>query len=266
MRNFESRNVDQSGYNIRLQVQVENQNGYSEQQIGSRKKLFVHNRLVATSSPNNSLDLGGLTKPEFTSFLGLFNRGLYSQFKKFPDLYDQQVDFRGVARHKNRKNFEEIEVGTYFYNVDLSSAYWQILYRLNYTTEKTYDKYMRSKKHKTAKRFCVSFLARANKKTYNFPDGSQVEINCDTTVLRNVYSNVRKELYRLIQESINGKESYLEFNIDGVTVLESDLKEVKDFFDCQNLIYKTTLCRKLNDRQYLYGNETRNFINILKNK
>jgi hypothetical protein len=256
--------MDQENYSLRIQVQEENQNGFSEQVHGSRKKLFVQNKIIATNSPNGYLDLGGLTTQEFTAFLGLFTRGLYSQFRKFPELYDQKIDFRGTARHKHRANFLALPVGEFFYNIDLSSAYWQVAYRLNYISEKTFNKYMASKKHKTAKRFCVSFLARTNKKIYTDPKGNKSTIECDISVLRTVYSNIRKELYKLVQEGLNGKETYLEYNIDGMTVLQEDLSEIADFFDSQNLIYKTTLCRKVNDRQYSYGSEIRNFTNPLK--
>lgn len=265
MRQFSKIEMNQTDYAVRFITQVENKNLFMEQQHGSRKNLLVHGFLVATTSPNGGLDLGGLEKREFTSFLGLFTRKLYSQFYKFPELHSLDVRFMGTARGKNRINWEDMPVGHIFFNLDLSSAYWQILYYLNYIDKKMFDSYINSKRHKTAKRFCVSFLARNKKTTYHNPDGSTYEIQCNTEVLKKVYSNVRKELYRTIQGALNGSKTYLEYNIDGVTVLPEDLEVIKQYFNSRGLTYKTTICTKINATQYQYGKEIKNFITTKNN-
>lgn len=248
-----------SSYSARINTQLDNKSNFIERIHGSRKHLVVHGKLIATTSPSGYLDLGGLTKNEFASFLGLFNRKLYAQFIKFPELYDQDVHFFGVARHKNSKVWNSLPIGSYFYNLDMSSAYWQILYCLNYIDKHTFDSYINSSKHKTAKRYCVSFLARPNKSVYYSPSGEKIEITCDTSVLNRVYSNVRKELYRTVHEALIGIENYIEYNIDGVTVLKEDVDQVKKYFKGRGLIFKTTVCRKLSENEYTYGNKTRKF-------
>lgn len=247
-------------YLVRVTTQKHNGNGYKEQHFGSRKKLFVYDRLIASTSPNGSLDLGGLEKAQFNSFLGHFNKKLYSQFLKYPELMYKEVDFKGTAKHRNIKSWNKLPIGSFFYNIDMSSAYWQVLHKLGYIDESFYQKYMFDSDYKTAKRFCVSFLARTNKMIYTLNDGSQHTIECNIDVLNQVYQNVRKELYRIIKSSLKENTDYLEYNIDGVLVPISMAPEIKDFFASNGIRYKTTICQKISERQYRSGTRIKNFI------
>jgi hypothetical protein len=208
----------------------------------------------------NKLDLGELKKGQFYSFLGGFNRNLYSRFKHNPDLFSVKINYKGVARSKNYQYWDTLEDGTYFYNIDLSSAYWQIAYRLGYLSDKLFQTYLELDAYKHAKRYCVSFLARKNKMVYTTEEG-KIEIACDTSVFKNVYDNIRNELYKTIQEALIGIENYVEYNIDGVTVMKDDVARVKKAFREEGLKFKVTECRKINDKEYLYGNKIRRFKN-----
>jgi hypothetical protein len=256
---IESLTINSEQYSERVVTQVENQNGFKEQVHGSRKKLYVYDRLVASTTPSSYLDLGGIDKRQFSSFLGHFNKKLYSQFSKHPELLDKEVKFYGTARHRNIKTWNAMPVGTYFYNIDLKSAYWQMAYRLGYIDQSMFDNYIDLDDYKTAKRFCISFLARPNKMVYHTKQGQKYEIHCNTDVLKRVYTNIRNELYRLIQTSLNGNETYIEYNVDGVAVPSKLVPMVKEFFAKEGLRYKTTFCQKINDKQFTYGLKTKNF-------
>jgi len=252
----------QEEYSKRLAVQFDNGNSFAVHQKGSRKELYVHNRLVATHTPNGYLDLGGLTNQQFASFLGHFQKHLYNKLQKNTNLYNFKVDFKGVARHRNLKTWEKIPVGSIFYNIDLNSAYWQIAHKLGYIDADFFNQYLEIPEYKSAKRLCISFLARTNKKTYYEPGGTSYEIHCDTTPLQMVYSNIRKELYRIINYSINGIEDYLEYNVDGVMVLPKDLNSVRNYFKEQGLRYKNIFCLKINENEFTHGKKVKNFVRI----
>jgi len=266
MRKVKQIEMDQSEYSVRYLTQVENKNGFSEQTIGSRKKLFVYGRLIASHTPNGYLDLAGLNPKQFASFLGQFSKKLYAQFLKHPELLNLEVDFTGIAKHRQRSEWAKMPIGSFFFNIDLNSAYWQIAHRLNYIDTDFFNNYIDLPEYKTAKRFCISFLSRPNRKVYHHKDGTTYEILCDTKVLQNMYKNIRKELYKTIQGSLVGIKDYLEFNIDGVMVRHEHVPKVKEYFISQGLRYKTIFCQKISNEEYTHGKKVKNFIRKEINK
>lgn len=243
---------------------IKNQVKFNEQQFGSRKSLYLNNQLTATTVSSAGLDIGKLSQRKFTAFLGMFNRIMYNQFAKNPELLKQKIEFKGMSRKKNTELWDKINYGTVFYNLDLSSAYWQMAYRLGYITEKVYKNYMDKDEYKEVKRFCISFLARSNKKRYTSNTGEEYEIKCDMTPLQNVYDNIRNELYKTMSEIAQNFSGVLEQNIDGITVLSEHYKTAKALLKEKGLKFKVTQCIKVNDFEYFYGTKPRSFKKIPK--
>jgi hypothetical protein len=249
-------NMDAAEYSFLLSIQQKNQKVFSEQQIGGRKRLYIGEKMVG-STVSGFVDLEELSSGQFASFLGMFNRNLYAQIAK-NDLLGLKVNFKGVSRSKNHKLYDSLPEMSIFHNIDLKSAYWQIARRLKYISEPTYLKYIHKDQYKSVKRLCISFLARPNKMTYHTADGYINTIHCDISMLKNVYENIRNELYRIIN-GIADKVEHIEYNIDGITVLTKDKQKVKDYFDNLNLEYKINFCVKLNEFQYQSGSKIKNF-------
>lgn len=230
----------------------------NEQIVGSRRNLYDEkNKLVATYVNNNILDLGKLSKEQFFSFMGMFNKNLYKCLNLNPELLDLQIDFKGMSRKKHRENFDKIEVGGFFYNLDLNSAYWQIVYKLGYIDFEFYEKYQYNSDYKVVKRLCISFLARNNRKNY-YVNGKEFSIICDTSALKQVYSNIRNTLYQIFTECSN-EVDYISYNIDSIYIEKKDLQKVKTIFDSLGLEYKLVLCQKTGVKEYTYGKDRRNF-------
>jgi len=243
---------------------IKNNRKFSEQIFGGRKTIFLNNQLTATVVSDAGLTTGKLTQRQFTAFLGMFNRIMYQQFSKKPELLNQKIEFKGISRKKNNILWDKMGYGTMFYNIDLSSAYWQMAYRLGYITEKVYNNYIDRDEYKEVKRYCISFLARGNKKKYVSNTGDIHEIKCDTAPLQAVYDNIRNELYRIIDEVANSFPEVIEQNIDGITVLQEDYKKAKELLKAKGLKFKATICIKVNDYEYFYGNAPRSFKKIPK--
>lgn len=225
---------------------------------GSRKTLLNEkNEVVCSSVSSNSLYIGDIEKPYFFSFLGQFNKNLYKNLLK-KDLIHYSVNFTGVSRKKNTKNFQCLEIGDFFYNVDLNSAYWQVAYNLGYIDEKLYLKFKDKEEYKSAKRLCVSFLARQTRKTYYLPSGDFFTISCENNVLKNVYHNIRKYLYSIF-DKISKETNFIAYNIDSIYVCKQDLGIVKENLDNLGLSYKYVLCQKISNTEYSYGKNTRKF-------
>lgn len=261
MQKFNKCEVDSNTYEILKKVQLKNGTNVREHLIGSRKKLYSHNFLIATTANSAQLELNGLSSQKFNSFIGMFNRNLYTQFYKKPELHELLINYDGLAREKNYQLWDSLTEDTFFYNVDLSSAYWQIAHSLGYISDKLFQNYMYLDDYKTLKRYCVSFLARKNKVKYTDKNGEFYEVYCDTSALQRVYDNIRNELYYSIEKVRLKCKNCIEYNIDGIMVLNSDLKEVKKELKRLNLEYKITECIKLNDKEFVYGSKVRRFKN-----
>jgi len=264
MRNGKNLEYSEARYNEIKKRLLENNRMFSEQVFGGRKSIYLNNQLTATTVADAGLITGDITKRQFTAFLGMFNRILYRQFDKNPQLLNLKIDFKGVSRKKNNILWDKLSYGTMFYNLDLSSAYWQMAYRLGYISEKVYQNYIDKNEYKEVKRYCVSFLARANKKRYVSNTGEEYEIKCDMTPLQAVYDNIRNELYKTINEVAESFPEVLEHNIDGITVLREDYKTAKELLSQRGLKFKVTQCIKANDYEYFYGSRPRAFKKIPK--
>lgn len=257
MNNFDKLTVSSDRYFELREIQIKNGSDIQEQIIGSRKKLFSHGILLCTTAISNKLDLKGLSTQKFASFLGMFSRSLYAQFHKNQDLFSKKVEFSGFSRAKNKAAYESVKNGYLMYYVDLSSAYWQMAHRLGYLPEKTFNKYMFLDEYKSAKRFCISFLARRNAKQYTSKTGEKFIVRCEIDIVNQVYVNIRNELYNVIKNSITDIDNWIEYNIDGVIVPASSLEKIETFFKSENLHYKITECQKLNDKEFRYGTKIR---------
>jgi hypothetical protein len=259
MQNLNRLEVDYDEYLTIKKNQEKNKTDFQEQVFGARKKLYVQGMLIATTSSNNSLDLGNLTRNQFNSFLGLFTKNLYKQFYNNPKLYYLSYDFDGLSRAKNYDVWNAIKITSAFYFIDIQSAYWQVAYKLGYIDEKMFKKYLFVDNYKNAKRFCISFLARQNKMTYT-SNGEDFIIECNNEVLETVYKNIRNYLYSLIDQLKNNCTEWIEYNIDALSVCSKELPVVIEFFENHNINYKLTQCIKINDEQFLHGSKIKNYI------
>lgn len=261
---FKKLERDSASYNTSINTQKGNKTPFREHFLGARKKMIVHDVLIATTSVNNNLILGKLTKRKFIAFLGRFQKQLYKRFRTIDLLYDIDIEFKGVSRGKNHELWDTMKVGRYFYNVDIKKAYWQIGNKLGYMDHALYSDYINNDLFKPALRYCFSFLARKNYMLYHDAKGKTIEIKCDTTVLNKVYENVRHQLYNEIAKVKEGCLNVVEWNIDGISVLSSELDLVCTKFKEQGLIFKVNECRKIDEYTYSSGEKIKNFKHKIK--
>ena len=250
--------VSSNDYNLIKQNYIVSGKKINEQIIGSRKKLYNNkNILIATVVKQNILNIGNISQPQFFSFLGVFNKNLYKNFYDNQELFNLDINFIGTSRKKNINKFDNLKTGDFFYNLDLNSAYWQILYKLNYISLELYEKYKNQDDYKIVKRLCVSFLSRKNQKHYYFNE-NEFTISCDTSILKKVYINIRNFLYKIFNECAKTVD-YIAFNIDSIYIDQKNLKKAKNFFKLHNLDFKLVLCQKINSLDYTFGKEKRKF-------
>lgn len=243
--------VTEERYSELLELQIKNGVPYSEHYKGSRKTLWVHNKpFVTILDGGNYLEIGELTNAQFTSFLATFKKSLYLNILKNQELLTKKIIYEGTSRGKNREAFNSIPVESYYWSLDLSSAYWQMGYRLGYISKNHFEKYIYNDKYKVVKRLCFSFLARCNFKRYKI-DSQDYEIVCDNSLDQLVYDNVRNELYKIISGALEiAGENYIDYNIDAIGFKNCVRKEVVKYFESQNLIFQLEPAIKVSPSQY----------------
>lgn len=259
MRFLKTLEFDDSSYQQTINTLIKNGLKVSEHNFGSRKTIYANNEVCGFNKVQHSLPLSNrITNHQLNSFLGAFTKNLYRQFAQNSNLFELKIEWNDMSRDKNLSAWKKVKSKEIFYNIDLSSAYWQIAYKLGYVNKKMFEKYMFLDEYKEAKRYCISFLARENKMKYF--DGRKTDIvYCDTGVLYQVYENVRHELYKTICEIRNGCGSWIEYNIDGVSVSEKYLQRALKKFEELNLYYKINECFKVDSKSYVIKTQIRNF-------
>lgn len=247
-------------YQQAIKTLIKNKVQFQEHNLGARRNLVVNGKVKAVSQPNGALHIGDLSREKFASFLGLFSKKLYESLQD-ENIAFMKIQFDGKARDKSKDGWLSIKEGESFYNIDLKSAYWQIAHKLGYIKKDFYEKY-NVDEYKEAKRYCISFLARKNKCIYYDGVNSFRIVECDTTLLKNVYSNIRKMLYICISKAIdNCNGEYIDYNIDAISVKQNHLRSTIEIFKDMDLDVKITRCFKANEKQYYYGSKLRNFQN-----
>ena len=258
MGKFKKLEVTSADYEIIRTNKIESNCIVSEQIHGSRKSLFDgNNKVIATTINANTIALGELTKESFISFLGTFQKNLYKNFNHHPSLWTKIVSFKGVSRDKNKNAWNELKKGQFFYNIDLNSAYWQMAFKLGYIDEELYLKYLNDDSYKGAKRLCVSFLARQNKKNYYFQN-DVFTVYCDNGIFNQVYVNIRNSCYQII-DTCKQECNYLAYNIDSIYVLPEDAKKIQAILNDNGFHFKRTLCQKISKTEYVFGKQVRKF-------
>lgn len=258
MNNYKKIDCTKEKYKDCINIQLSNRTPFREHYFGSRKTLIINDKARASLVRElESLSIGEISVNQFTSFIASFNRVLYNRILENQDLMNLEIKFNGLSRKKNKEQFANIKNGGLFYNIDLKNAYWQFAHKLSYITDNFYNKYKDLDEYKKAKRYCVSFLARGNKMVYN-SNGVEFEIVCNTSCLNRVYKNIRHSLYNSILE-ISKEVDFIEYNIDGISILDKDVSKVMEYFKNKELEFKITRCQKLNDAMYMYGSKLRSF-------
>jgi hypothetical protein len=251
--------IDQEHYEHTKGVLINNGASVSEQTHGSRKILIADGSVCGFSETRYYIPLSDkITKNQFNSFLGAFSKTLYNQIKKNNELLSLKIEFEGVSRDKNHKAWQKLKNKEIFYNVDLSSAYWQMAYKLNYISKNLYESYIFRDEFKEAKRYCVSFLARENE--MNYFDGREISrVICDISALERIYENIRNSLYNSIDELKQISSTWVEYNIDGISISAKELQKICEALDKMNLLYKVNECIKVDKYEYYQKGKIRKF-------
>jgi len=250
--------MKESSYNTAVGNMTKNGSNIMEVIVGQRKKLYKlqndtgDKKLMAIKHLDTEfVNIGKLSGKSFNQFLAEFKLNLHNNLKKNSELLNLNIPFKGITRKKNIQFWDTMPIGTYFYGIDFKSAYWQMGHKIGYIDSNLYNGYMDLDDYKEGKRLCFSFLARKITGTYHKLNTS---INCDISCYMNVYNNVRNLLYNYMADVVKLSENmFIEYNIDGIYVMKDKIDVIKDYLKENNIVSKRTICKKINDAEYISG-------------
>jgi hypothetical protein len=99
-------------------------------------------------------------------------------------------------------------------------------------------------------------LARQNFREYS--NGNR--IYCDNSLDQQIFDNIRNNLYCIIERALDiCQDDYLEYNIDSITVSNSKLPAVIQFFDDLQLKFSVNEFVKLSENKFILKGRVRNF-------
>lgn len=281
MKKLSKYELDSISYDKVIHNQINNKNDVLEVIVSGRKKLYktfnpkvildnkgkektVCKSLLCVNKINND-SIGNITIKSFMLFLAEFKINLNKNLIKNNKLWNLHIDYENSKQKTNIHKWNDLEIGSYFYCIDFKSAYWQMAYKLGYIDERIYNQYINLDDYKSAKRLCFSFLSRSVKGIFHnkkFNDtGKNLVIDCDNSFYRNIYGNVRNLLNNLLLDMVNLTDgNYLYYNTDGIYITKEYIDIIKNYLKNEKILYKMTLCKKINEKQYFLGNKLKQFI------
>jgi hypothetical protein len=246
-------------YEQAIDTMISNGNRVSTQIYGSRKILHANSVICGYSKVESHLPLSEeLTSKQFYNFLASFKRSLYHQIEKKNYLLSLDIQYDGLSKFKNDKGWKKLKSPEKFYTIDINSAYWQFAYRLGYISKQLYIKYMDRKEYKEVKRYAISFLARENEMVY-FDNREINVVSCDISAFKQIYDNIRNEMYRTIDTIAQAVPNFIEQNIDSISVSAKDLEFTKAQFEKMGLKYKVQEAVKVDKTEYFINGKYRKF-------
>ena len=215
---------------------------------GSRRILIAKSKKLASfrpGMPNPDLQskeakkLMKLVRASVTRYLKKNNYIVAPVKKEYPVVFT------------NRFFWDSIPPNTEFYIIDAKHAYWRIAYLLGYISKKTYDKYADNNDLKTAKNISLAILNSTIKCEYFISDEKITEIECDISLYRQVYDNIRYFSYNMCGKLRNDLDNAcFAYRTDGVFLLKPGLHKAKKIFEENNLLYKIEKYTKIDNKSY----------------
>jgi len=247
-------------YEATKQILIEEGLKISEHFHGSKRVLYSQSKPVGFLEVDHYLNISEeLSNKEFSSFLAAFTLSLHNELRKNRDLWTVRIPFPTKSTSdKNQKAFDSVPEVSKFYQIDISSAYWQMAYKIGYISKGMFNKYMFDDKYKEAKRYCISFLGRENFVQYH--DGRLIDIvHCDQTLQRQIYENIRNMMYKVIQYAADQNPDWIMYHADSISVMQKDLENVKNIFDELSLHYKVNEVIKVDQVEYCINGKFKKF-------
>jgi hypothetical protein len=215
---------------------------------GSRKVLYVDKEKLAYFRPGKPIP--DLQTKEAKKLMSLVKASATRYIKKH-EFIVPIIEKEYPVIFTNHFFWESIPANTQFFVIDAKHAYWRIAYLQGLISKKSYEKYAENKDMKMVKNISLALLNSLLKREYFINNEKIAEIECDTSLYKQVYNNIRYFSYNLCGRLRNELDSScFAYRTDGVFILKPGLCRAKKIFEENNLLYKIEKFIKIDNKSY----------------
>jgi len=210
---------------------------------------------------NNICEKHNIKLKYLLSFITLISKSVNNYIKANElDITEIKKTYTTTTKF-NKDIFENINIGEYFYSLDINNAWWQSAYKQGIISKNIYETYLYKPEFKQLKQMSFGLIKGESQKTY-YRNGIMVNNIKETKELeQRVYNNIRYLVYNLIQSAKDilktNNSNYIWVNVDNICILKNDVAIIREYFIQNNWEFKTVICKKITPDSYLAGNEIR---------
>lgn len=226
---------------------------YFVQIRGGRKTVIIGNKPIVIYQKKRTQDIEinrelakTIMKVVRASVTRYINKNLNKEIPLIPQ--------KAPVIYTNKSLWNKLPVNTEFYLIDAKHCYWRIAYILGYISKNVYEKYKDNPEYKTLRNIALAILNTSIRREY-YNNGEKInEIECDVSLYRQIYKNIRFYTYNNsgeIRDSVNG--SCIGYRVDGLYLLKPAISKAKKIFEKNDLLYDIKKCIKIDNKNYSTG-------------
>jgi hypothetical protein len=221
---------------------------YSIHIRGSRSTIVAKNKYVAVFQKGLCSDIENRQK-EASALMKTTRQQVSVYIKNNIESGLPKIEKNAPVIYSNKKLWDEIPVNTEFYHIDASHCYWRIAYIMGCITKNTYTKYAKNKDFKSLRLIALAILTTKIKREYYNETVKTHEIECDISLYKQVYQNIRHYTYNnsgAIKDAI--PDYCIAYRVDGIYLLPEGLETAKKIFKKNGLLFKVAKCFKADEK------------------
>lgn len=226
----------------------------------NNKEIYSDNGIILMKFGNSNLK--GFDEKSIKLLMGMYrkvlnnvNQYLENNSHKINKIEPKNIKVKTI----NRTIFSDIKINDFFWQIDLNSAYWQMAYKLGYINKSLYNQYVSDKSTKLHKQISLAFLNKSIECEY-YVSGkmiNKIECLCDSN--KQVYQNIINQTRNVIADTCEHIDyKIIAQNIDAIYIDKQLLDKAQEYLDKHNILYKKSLCVKVDENKYSNAGEVKN--------
>lgn len=171
------------------------------------------------------------------------------------DFFIEEIKQIHTSSKIDRIKYAEMKEGEIFFYVDVNHCFWRIAYLFGYLTPRLYNEVLQKDKFKTYRNMALACIVAPRSRDYYINGVKIITITEDKTLHKRIYDNIRYASYNLMGDIFEYTKEYcIGYRTDGIMIKTIEAVEaVKDILSENNLDFTVVECKKVNDKEFIFG-------------